>query len=81
MAARGALWNPSIFSPEGKVSYEIMEKEYIRKVNTLTYTQSITHILPFTIYLEMNDNYMNRRFVNTEILLFFQFCDVSNLDE
>ncbi|WJX87758.1 tRNA-dihydrouridine(20) synthase [NAD(P)(+)] [Trifolium repens] len=31
MAARGALWNPSIFSPEGKVSYEIMEKEYIRK--------------------------------------------------
>ncbi|GAU28952.1 hypothetical protein TSUD_153680 [Trifolium subterraneum] len=31
MAARGALWNPSIFSPEGKVHYEIMEKEYIRK--------------------------------------------------
>jgi hypothetical protein len=55
MAARGALWNPSIFSPEGKVSYEIMEKEYIRKVtiflySTLAYTQSHTYyLLPCTL--------------------------------
>jgi len=32
MAARGALWNPSIFSLEGEVSYEVTQKEYIRKV-------------------------------------------------
>ncbi|XP_050872382.1 uncharacterized protein LOC127074990 isoform X2 [Lathyrus oleraceus] len=31
MAARGALWNPSIFSPEGEVSYEVTQKQYIRK--------------------------------------------------
>jgi hypothetical protein len=64
MAARGALWNPSIFSPEGKVSYEIMEKEYIRKVTIFLFNvnlHTITHILPLTMYLEMNDNHMNRR--------------------
>ncbi|XP_061361068.1 uncharacterized protein LOC133304987 isoform X4 [Gastrolobium bilobum] len=31
MVARGALWNASIFSPEGKVSYEVVKREYIRK--------------------------------------------------
>jgi len=32
MVARGALWNASMFSPEGKVSYEAVKREYIRKV-------------------------------------------------
>ncbi|KAK7360978.1 hypothetical protein VNO77_02999 [Canavalia gladiata] len=31
MVARGALWNASIFSPEGKISYEAVKREYIRK--------------------------------------------------
>ncbi|KAH1053347.1 hypothetical protein GLYMA_08G273200v4 [Glycine max] len=31
MVARGALWNASMFSPEGKVSYEAVKREYIRK--------------------------------------------------
>ncbi|XP_057457957.1 uncharacterized protein LOC130748729 [Lotus japonicus] len=31
MVARGALWNASIFSPEGEVSYEVVKREYIRK--------------------------------------------------
>ncbi|XP_004509720.1 uncharacterized protein [Cicer arietinum] len=31
MAARGALWNPSIFSPEGEVSPDVVERQYIRK--------------------------------------------------
>ncbi|XP_057957411.1 uncharacterized protein LOC131150591 isoform X3 [Malania oleifera] len=31
MVARGALWNASIFSPEGKVPWEIVKREYIRK--------------------------------------------------
>ncbi|CAL0313029.1 unnamed protein product [Lupinus luteus] len=31
MVARGALWNASIFSPEGKISYEDVKREYIRK--------------------------------------------------
>ncbi|XP_020224425.1 tRNA-dihydrouridine(20) synthase [NAD(P)+]-like isoform X2 [Cajanus cajan] len=31
MVARGALWNASIFSPEGKVPYEAVKREYIRK--------------------------------------------------
>ena len=32
MVARGALWNASIFSPEGKVPWEDVRREYIRKV-------------------------------------------------
>lgn len=32
MVARGALWNASIFSPEGKVPWEDVKREYIRKV-------------------------------------------------
>jgi len=32
MVARGALWNASIFSPEGEVSHEDVKREYIRKV-------------------------------------------------
>ncbi|XP_028783936.1 tRNA-dihydrouridine(20) synthase [NAD(P)+]-like isoform X2 [Neltuma alba] len=32
MVARGALWNASVFSPEGKVSCEEVKREYIRKV-------------------------------------------------
>lgn len=31
MAARGALWNASIFSPEGEVSMEVVKREYVRK--------------------------------------------------
>ncbi|KAK3416638.1 hypothetical protein EUGRSUZ_H02404 [Eucalyptus grandis] len=31
MVARGALWNASIFSPEGKVPWEDIKREYIRK--------------------------------------------------
>ncbi|GMY12025.1 tRNA-dihydrouridine(20) synthase [NAD(P)+]-like [Fagus crenata] len=31
MVARGALWNASIFSPEGKVPWEDVRREYIRK--------------------------------------------------
>ncbi|KAF8017468.1 hypothetical protein BT93_H2593 [Corymbia citriodora subsp. variegata] len=31
MVARGALWNASIFSPEGKVPWEDVKREYIRK--------------------------------------------------
>ncbi|XP_028754568.1 tRNA-dihydrouridine(20) synthase [NAD(P)+]-like [Neltuma alba] len=31
MVARGALWNASVFSPEGKVSCEEVKREYIRK--------------------------------------------------
>lgn len=32
MVARGALWNASVFSPEGKVPWEDVKVEYIRKV-------------------------------------------------
>ncbi|KAL5753250.1 hypothetical protein ACOSP7_023429 [Xanthoceras sorbifolium] len=31
MVARGALWNVSIFSPEGKLHWEDMKREYVRK--------------------------------------------------
>ncbi|KAE8010445.1 hypothetical protein FH972_006816 [Carpinus fangiana] len=31
MVARGALWNASIFSPEGKVPWDDVKREYIRK--------------------------------------------------
>ncbi|KAF7809503.1 tRNA-dihydrouridine(20) synthase [NAD(P)+]-like isoform X1 [Senna tora] len=31
MAARGALWNASIFSPDGKVSFDEVKREYVRK--------------------------------------------------
>ncbi|KAM3709036.1 hypothetical protein ACJW31_02G142400 [Castanea mollissima] len=31
MVARGALWNASIFSPKGKVSWEDVKRDYIRK--------------------------------------------------
>ncbi|CBI18618.3 unnamed protein product, partial [Vitis vinifera] len=31
MVARGALWNASVFSPEGKVPWEDVKIEYIRK--------------------------------------------------
>ncbi|XP_031379430.1 tRNA-dihydrouridine(20) synthase [NAD(P)+]-like [Punica granatum] len=31
MVARGALWNASIFSPEGKLPWEEVKREYIRK--------------------------------------------------
>ncbi|XP_062178332.1 uncharacterized protein LOC133883130 isoform X1 [Alnus glutinosa] len=31
MVARGALWNASIFSPEGKMPWEDVKREYIRK--------------------------------------------------
>ncbi|XP_047149954.1 tRNA-dihydrouridine(20) synthase [NAD(P)+]-like isoform X1 [Vigna umbellata] len=31
MVARGALWNASMFLPEGKVSHEDVKREYIRK--------------------------------------------------
>ncbi|KAL8472775.1 hypothetical protein ACS0TY_029198 [Phlomoides rotata] len=31
MAARGALWNASIFSPKGKLPWEDVKREYIRK--------------------------------------------------
>ncbi|XP_022132401.1 tRNA-dihydrouridine(20) synthase [NAD(P)+]-like isoform X2 [Momordica charantia] len=32
MVARGALWNASIFSPEGKLPWEDVKREYVRKV-------------------------------------------------
>ncbi|TXG60023.1 hypothetical protein EZV62_014596 [Acer yangbiense] len=31
MVARGALWNASIFSPEGRLHWEDVKKEYVRK--------------------------------------------------
>ncbi|XP_059624510.1 uncharacterized protein LOC132267360 [Cornus florida] len=31
MAARGALWNVSVFSPHGKVPWEDVKREYVRK--------------------------------------------------
>ncbi|KAL0543193.1 hypothetical protein IC582_018282 [Cucumis melo] len=31
MVARGALWNASIFSPEGKLPWEDVKREYVRK--------------------------------------------------
>ncbi|GMI68739.1 hypothetical protein like AT3G49640 [Hibiscus trionum] len=31
MAARGALWNASIFSPKGKAHWEDVKREYVRK--------------------------------------------------
>ncbi|KAJ8769317.1 hypothetical protein K2173_002521 [Erythroxylum novogranatense] len=31
MVARGALWNASIFSPEGKLHWEEVKREYVRK--------------------------------------------------
>ena len=31
MAARGALWNASIFSAKGKVPWEDFKREYVRK--------------------------------------------------
>ncbi|KAL6960818.1 tRNA-dihydrouridine(20) synthase [NAD(P)(+)] [Sarracenia purpurea var. burkii] len=31
MVARGALWNASIFSPKGKVPWEEVKREYVRK--------------------------------------------------
>ncbi|KMT06960.1 hypothetical protein BVRB_6g152950 isoform A [Beta vulgaris subsp. vulgaris] len=31
MVARGALWNASIFSPQGKLPWEEVKKEYVRK--------------------------------------------------
>ncbi|KAI3980290.1 hypothetical protein MKX01_001361 [Papaver californicum] len=31
MVARGALWNASIFSPEGKLPWEEVKREYVRK--------------------------------------------------
>ncbi|GLU13378.1 hypothetical protein SLE2022_300160 [Rubroshorea leprosula] len=31
MVARGALWNASIFSPKGKVHWEDVKREYVRK--------------------------------------------------
>ncbi|KNA22624.1 hypothetical protein SOVF_031710 [Spinacia oleracea] len=31
MVARGALWNASIFSPQGKLPWEDVKKEYVRK--------------------------------------------------
>lgn len=33
MVARGALWNASIFSSHGKLPWEEVKKEYVRKVN------------------------------------------------
>jgi len=50
MAARGALWNPSIFSPEGEVSYEVTQKEYIRKVTFFLWSKLTTTQFP-TYYL------------------------------
>lgn len=35
MVARGALWNASIFSPNGKLHWEDVKREYIRKVSGL----------------------------------------------
>lgn len=32
MVARGALWNASVFSPEGKVPLEDVKREYVREV-------------------------------------------------
>lgn len=32
MVARGALWNVSIFSPKGKIPWENVKREYVRKV-------------------------------------------------
>ena len=33
MVARGAMWNASIFSPEGKSTWEEVKREYVRKVS------------------------------------------------
>lgn len=33
MAARGALWNASIFSPKGKLPWEDVKREYVRKAS------------------------------------------------
>lgn len=33
MVARGALWNPSIFCPKGKLPWEDVKREYVRKVS------------------------------------------------
>ncbi|KAI3914302.1 hypothetical protein MKW92_037380 [Papaver armeniacum] len=35
MVARGALWNASIFSPEGKLPWEEVKREYVRKVSVI----------------------------------------------
>lgn len=32
MVARGALWNASIFNPKGKLPWEDVKREYVRKV-------------------------------------------------
>lgn len=34
MAARGALWNASIFSPKGKLPWEDVKREYVRKASS-----------------------------------------------
>lgn len=33
MVARGALWNASIFSTQGRLPWEDVKVEYVRKVN------------------------------------------------
>lgn len=33
MVARGALWNASIFCPKGKLPWEDVKREYVRKVS------------------------------------------------
>lgn len=33
MVARAAMWNASIFSPKGKIHWEDVKREYVRKVD------------------------------------------------
>lgn len=50
MVARGALWNASVFSPEGKVPWEDVKIEYIRKVElTCDLMQLLSYVLDFFV--------------------------------
>lgn len=51
MVARGALWNTSIFSAKGKLPWDTVKKEYVRKVVMIlnsSISSAILYSLSFT---------------------------------
>jgi hypothetical protein len=44
MVARGAMWNASIFCPKGKIPWEDVKREYVRKVCVVVVVEFLFHI-------------------------------------
>lgn len=48
MVARGALWNASVFHPQG-TPIEVVKREYVRKVNEIiTVNSSVLYVVGFS---------------------------------